>query len=114
MLYKDYTTKLLDMEHMNIRKIEVTESEILLHVDMKRRLVSCPVCENMTDSVHDYRIQKVKDSPVQGKALVWIYRKRRYVLSQLRETVLRKELAASQVAQTDEPSCSAGDRKTVG
>ena len=79
MLYEDYTTKLLDMEHMNIRKIEVTESEILLHVDMKRRLVSCPVCGNMTDSVHDYRIQKVKDSPVQGKALVWLYRKRRYV-----------------------------------
>ena len=79
MLYKDYTTKLLDMEHMNIRKIEVTESEILLHVDMKRRLVPCPVCGNMTDSVHDYRIQKVKDSPVQGKALVWYYRKRRYV-----------------------------------
>ena len=79
MLYKDYTTKLLDMEHMNIRKIEVAESEILLHVDMKRRLVPCPVCGNMTDSVHDYRIQKVKDSPVQGKALVWYYRKRRYV-----------------------------------
>ena len=79
MLYTDYTTKLLDMEHMNIRKIEVTESEILLHVDMKRRLVPCPVCGNMTDSVHDYRIQKVKDSPVQGKALVWYYRKRRYV-----------------------------------
>lgn len=79
MLYEDYTTKLLDMEHMNIREIEVTESEILLHVDMKRRLVSCPVCGNMTDSVHDYRIQKVKDSPVQGKALVWLYRKRRYV-----------------------------------
>ena len=37
MLYKDYTTKLLDMEHMNIRKIEVTESEILLPVAMKRR-----------------------------------------------------------------------------
>ena len=79
MLYTDYTTKLLDMEHMNIRKIEVTESEILLHVDMKRRLGRCPVCGNMTDSVHDYRIQKVKDSPVQGKALVWYYRKRRYV-----------------------------------
>lgn len=79
MLYKDYTTKLLDMEHMNIGKVEVSESEIQLHVDMKRRLVSCPVCGNMTDSVHDYRIQKVKDSPVQGKALVWIYRKRRYV-----------------------------------
>ena len=79
MLYEDYTTKLLDMEHMNIRQIEVTESEILLHVDMKRRLVPCPVCGNMTDSVHDYRIQKVKDSPVQGKALVWYYRKRRYV-----------------------------------
>lgn len=78
MLYEDYTTKLLDMEHMNITGIEMNASSILLHVDMKRRLMKCPVCGMLTDSVHDYRNQLVKDCPVQGRTVYWQYRKRRY------------------------------------
>ena len=78
MLYKDYTTKLLDMEHMNITDIETNASSILLHVDMKRRSAKCPVCGALTESIHDYRTQLVKDCPVQGKTVYWQYRKRRY------------------------------------
>lgn len=79
MLYKDSITKLLDMEHMMIKKSEVFSDRIVIHVEMKRRAGTCPCCGTLTDKVHDYRIQKVKDSPVQGKALIWLYRKRRYV-----------------------------------
>ena len=75
---KDYTSKLLDMEHMEIKNIEVTEKEIRLEVVMKRRICRCPKCGMVTDKIHDYRMQKVKDVPVQGKAVVWEYRKRRY------------------------------------
>lgn len=78
MLYEEYTTKLLDMEHMNITGIEVDVSSILLHVDMKRRPTACPGCGMLTDSVHDYRTQLVKDCPVQGRTVYWQYRKRRY------------------------------------
>ena len=78
MLYEDYTTKLLDMEHMNITGMEANETSILLHVDMKRRPTPCPRCGMLTDVVHDYRTQLVKDSPVQGRTVYWRYRKRRY------------------------------------
>ena len=78
MLYEDYTTKLLDMEHMTITGIEVNDTSILLHVEMKRRTAVCPCCGDLTDTVHDYRTQQVKDSLVQGKAVCWRYRKRRY------------------------------------
>lgn len=78
MLYQDYTTKLLDMEHMNVMEIENLCDRIILHVEMKRRPAQCPHCGALTDAIHDYRMQTVKDSPIQGKAVYWQYRKRRY------------------------------------
>lgn len=78
MLYEDFTTKLLEMEHMNITEVEVEAASILLHVEMRRRSAKCPKCGALTDSVHDYRTQLVKDCPVQGKTVYWLYRKRRY------------------------------------
>ena len=78
MLYEDYTTKLLDMEHMHVTNIEVGSTEIVLHLEMKRRPTKCPVCDTLCNTVHDYRMQVVKDCPVQGKTLYWKYRKRRY------------------------------------
>lgn len=78
MLYQDYTTKLLDMEHMNVKGIENLSERLILHVEMKRRPANCPCCGMLTDTIHDYRIQTVKDSPIQGKTVYWQYRKRRY------------------------------------
>lgn len=78
MLYQDYTTKLLDMEHMNVKGIENLSDQLILHVEMKRRPANCPCCGMLTDTIHDYRIQTVKDSPIQGKTVYWQYRKRRY------------------------------------
>ena len=78
MLFNDYITTLLDMEHMNVKDFENFEDRVILHVEMKRRSAECPCCGAMTASVHDYRIQTVKDSPVQGKTVYWLYRKRRY------------------------------------
>lgn len=78
MLYTDYTTKLLDMEHMNVIEIENHADRLILHVEMKRRSARCPCCGMDTDTIHDYRMQTVKDSPIQGKAVYWQYRKRRY------------------------------------
>lgn len=78
MLYEDYTTKLLDMEHMNVLEVENFPDRLILHVEMKRRPAGCPGCGMLTDTIHDYRTQIVKDSPVQGKSVYWQYRKRRY------------------------------------
>ena len=78
MLYTDYTTKLLDMEHMKVKEIENFPDHLILHVEMKRRPALCPCCGTLTDRIHDYRVQRVMDSPVQGKTVYWQYRKRRY------------------------------------
>ena len=75
---KDYTTKMLDMEHMEIKNVEVTAEQITMHVVMERRVCECPACGALTDAIHDYREQTVKDVPIQGKAVIWKYRKRRY------------------------------------
>ena len=78
MLCNDSITNLLDMEHMEMTELEVLSDRVILHVEMKTRTGTCPCCGALTDKVHDYRLQKVKDSPIQGKALIWLYRKRRY------------------------------------
>ena len=42
MLYKDYTTKILDMEHMKVKGFEESGDKIILHVEMERREAKCP------------------------------------------------------------------------
>ena len=78
MLPSDCIAKLLDVEHLEITNIEHKAREIVLEVRMKRRAGECPACRALTEQVHDYRVQRVKDSPIQGKWVVWIYSKRRY------------------------------------
>jgi transposase len=66
------------MEHLEVKNVEHSTNRIVLHVQMKRRACCCPVCQTVTEQVHDYRTQQVKDCPIQGKHLVWVYRRRRY------------------------------------
>jgi transposase len=78
MLQNDFTAKLLDMEHMIFRDVEHTATSVHLSVEMERRVCTCPDCGTLTDRIHDYRTQRVKDCPIQGKMVTWLYRKRRY------------------------------------
>ena len=78
MLQTHLIAELLGMEAYDFEKVEQNETEIVLTVRMKRRTQECPACRTPCDQVHDYRIQNVKDSPIQGKVVVWQYRKRRY------------------------------------
>lgn len=71
-------SKLLDLEDIETEKIENGINLIKIGFHLKRRPHTCPSCGGITETVHDYRIQKVKDLPIQGKKLIWEYRKRRY------------------------------------
>ena len=78
-MFQTYSiVKLLDMEHMILKEVESFSDQLVLHVEMNRRTCDCPACRTVTSTVHDYRLQRVKDSPIQGKTVVWVYRKRRY------------------------------------
>jgi transposase len=78
MLQTHFIAELLGMEAYDFEGIEQNETKIVLKVRMKQRTQECPACRTPCDQVHDYRIQQVKDSPIQGKNVVWQYRKRRY------------------------------------
>ena len=77
MLNQDYTAKLLDLEDVNITKVENFESGVHIWVELPRREHICPCCGAHTDRVCDYREQIVKDVPF-GRTSYLHFRKRRY------------------------------------
>lgn len=74
----DYSAKLLDMEDIQIKDLIHQPSKIVLRFRIKRKEHFCPKCNTLTNTVHDYRLQRVKDMPFQGKPVHWLYQKRRY------------------------------------
>lgn len=78
MPHTDYISKLLDIEGINIIDLNYDEETIVLAFKLHRRPHVCPDCGGITDEVHDYRKQRVKDIPAFGKKLLWLYSKRRY------------------------------------
>lgn len=58
---------------MEITNIEIIEQQIVVHVQMERRVSECPTCGALTDTLHDCWEQTVKDLSVLGKALIWIF-----------------------------------------
>lgn len=78
MLQEDFTTKLLDIKDAVIENVEINEDLITISFSMRRKVNVCVRCHTLTETVHDYRIQKVKDLPIHGKHVLLNYRKRRY------------------------------------
>lgn len=74
----NYITDLLDLKDFNVEKVESDDKNIFLYLSMKVKPQICPNCSHPTEYVHDYREQRVKDLPIQGKNTIWYYRKRRY------------------------------------
>lgn len=73
----DYSAKLLDMEGIEIQGIS-NAAYFEVRFRMKRIAHECPQCRTLTNIVHDYRLQSVKDIPFQAKPVRWVYEKRRY------------------------------------
>lgn len=77
MLDNHYTAKLLDLEDVIVRKVEIFEDKAELYIELPRKKHKCPVCGELTDQIHDYREQRVKDIPF-GRTTILYLRKRRY------------------------------------
>lgn len=75
----NYTEKLLGLKDVILEDVIDTDTEKQIHISMKRRVHYCPCCKMPTTTVHDYRLQKVKDIPGFGLHTVLHLRKRRYV-----------------------------------
>ena len=78
MLYTDFNGKLLGLQGLIITNIEKTDSKIIIYAEMERKEHKCHGCGKKTNSIHDYRTQKIKDIPAFGKIVEIILRKRRY------------------------------------
>lgn len=82
MFYEDNNTaKVLDMEDVIVQKVENLSEELHVYIELPRKEQCCPQCGSITNKVHDYRQQKIKDIPF-GRTTYLHLRKRRYVCSE--------------------------------
>ena len=72
MLYKYFTEKLLVLQDVDIGKIEEIDNSIHINCRLKRKPHKCPCCGNLTDKVHDYREQPIKDIPAFASTSLFI------------------------------------------
>ena len=74
----DNTAKILGLEDVIVKKVDSDEKELHISIELPRREHSCPICGALTDKVHDYREQTVRDCRAFGKTVYLHLRKRRY------------------------------------
>ena len=77
MLMTDYTSKLLNLEDVIITNVENISDQLHISIELPRRKHTCPCCGTVTDRVHDYRMQVIKDVPLARDTFLHL-RKRRY------------------------------------
>ena len=78
MLYKHFTEKLLGLQDIEIEKIEENDNSIHIFCHLRKQVHKCPCCSALTDKIHDYREQVIKDIPAFGKMIFIHLKKRRY------------------------------------
>ena len=77
MLPQDYTSKLLNLEDVIITNVENVLDQLHIYIELPRTKHICPVCGAVTDRIHDYRMQTIKDVPLARDTFLHL-RKRRY------------------------------------
>lgn len=77
MLMNDYTSKLLNLEDVIITNVENISNQLHIYIELPRAEHICPACGAVTDRVHDYRMQVIKDVPLARDTFLHL-RKRRY------------------------------------
>ena len=73
----DYTSKFLNLEDVIITNVENISDQIHIYIELPRAEHVCPVCGAVTDRIHDYRMQVIKDVPLARDTFLHL-RKRRY------------------------------------
>lgn len=78
MLFSNFTEKLIGLKGVIVKNIVSSNNLVTINIEMKRKPCCCPRCGTTTGTVHDYRLQPIKDIPAFGKQILLILRKRRY------------------------------------
>jgi transposase len=77
MLMIDYTTELLNLEDVIITKAENISNQLHVYIELPKKSHTCPACGAVTELIHDYRMQVIKDVPLARDTFLHL-RKRRY------------------------------------
>ena len=79
MLSLNDSQSILGLSNLMIKNIFTIENLTTFEVEMIRKPHKCPCCGTITNRIHDYRLQKIKDLPSFGNKVNLLLRKRRYV-----------------------------------
>ena len=75
----NYSINALDIKDIKIKKITKEENNIYFHITTKTSEQTCPCCGEKTSSIHDHRIQKIKDIAPIGVNHYLMLDKKRYI-----------------------------------
>ena len=78
-MQKKNIIKLLKIQGVLVKNIEISENSIELHVETNPKYHVCPSCKCKTKHTHDYRNQKIQHINIGQLQSYIILRKRRYV-----------------------------------
>ena len=81
MLNSYYTEKLLGLQDVAIKNIEEKGERYEILIEQWRKYCACPRCGEITNKIHDYRYQRVKEVSAFEKEVILVLRKRRYACS---------------------------------
>lgn len=79
MLYNYSTTNLTGLQDLIVKNTETFGNLRLIYAEIERKPHKCPCCGEVTNQIHDYRIQLIKDISSFGNFIIISLRKRRYV-----------------------------------
>lgn len=77
--------KLLGLQHLWVDGYELKGKEFFVHVRVPRKYCMCPYCTNSTRKVHQYKTRKLKHSIWQEKAVILLFRQRRFYCKKCRK-----------------------------
>jgi len=80
-VHNNSISKLLNLKDIIVKNISHSDSKVLIYIETTKKFSCCPSCSSLTNRVHDYRPQKIKDFPIMYKDTFLILRKRRYACS---------------------------------
>ena len=73
--------KLLNIEDVIVKKIVHADTFVKIMLETIPKEHTCPLCGRLTMRIHDYRMQTIKDLPLQMKHCYLVLKKRRYICS---------------------------------
>lgn len=80
-MHSNCIKKLLGLEDVILKNVVPAENYVKIFIETAPNPQVCPCCGRETRRIHDYRLQKIKDLPMQLNHVYLILRKRRYACS---------------------------------